>query len=586
MGTLALPQHRSFGGRTWIDPSHGHGEQSIREISRLLSISEGFGQVLAARGLMDPAEAKRFLNPGPEQLHAPASLLDVHLAVSRIYQALEQHESILIFGDNDVDGVAATAILHSYLKRLDARVHYFIPDRLEDGYSLTPQAIEKIRQWGAELVITVDHGSTSVAGALALRREGIDLIITDHHRMGHDRPPAIALVNPQQEDCGYPFAELSAAGVAYKLLCALDQHLTSINYWDARGICHTSPDYYLDLVALATVADMAPLLGENRILVKLGLDQMNSKPRPWLAGLAKEANIRCAISPSTISFKIAPKINALGRVGDPRLGVQFLLTHSFTEARRIARIMLEVNRRRQVLEQQVLALALEQLDACAELPASVLMGECWHPGVIGPIASRIAHLTGKPTVVLTQHQSPLVSGSARAHNRYDILGALGGCADLLERFGGHPTACGLALRPENLPAFIKRFNRIVEADQGRGSSAGFDVLRLDAWIRPDVMSLQFVREMTQLSPFGHRNPEPLLGIRGFCVENPSIFNSRHLRFNVSCPNGHSIDAFAWEQCQWELKLSQRYDIAFMPQLYEGPHGTRVQMKVLDLIPSG
>ncbi|MBI3994326.1 MAG: single-stranded-DNA-specific exonuclease RecJ [Candidatus Lambdaproteobacteria bacterium] len=585
MDALAPSPRRSFGGRTWIDPTHGHGEQSIREISRVLNISEGFGQVLAARGLMDPTEARRFLNPGPEQMHDPACMLGVRPAVLRIHRALEQHESILIFGDYDVDGVASTAILYSYLKRLGARVYYFIPDRLEDGYSLTPQAIEKIRNWGVELVITVDHGSTSVEGALTLRREGIDLIITDHHRLGHDRPAAMALVNPQQEDCAYPFADLAAAGVAYKLLCALDRHLTSINYWDTRGICHTAPDYYLDLVALATVADMAPLLGENRILVKLGLDLMNTKPRPWLAGLTKEANIRCAIAPSTINFKIAPKINALGRVGDPRLGVQFLLTHSFTEARRIARVMLEVNRQRQVLEQEVLALATAQLEECAEHPACVLMGENWHPGVIGSIAARIANQTGKPTVVLTQYRSPLVSGSARAHDRYSVLGALSGCADLLERYGGHPTACGLAMRPENLHDFTRRFNGIVEADRGADGGTGFDTLRLDAWIRPDAMSLQFVREITQLSPFGSRNPEPLLGIRGFSVANPSIFNNRHLRFNVSCPNGHSIDAFAWDQCQWELKLSQRYDIAFMPQLYEGPHGTRIQMKVLDLIPA-
>ncbi len=583
---MPVPREQERGsleGRPWVDSGHNYGLQSIQALCEALNVSESFGHVLAARHLIDPEEARRFLDPGPDQEHPPELMWGMPAAVQRLHAALHGFESILVFGDYDVDGTASAAVLYGYLKRLGARVHYHIPHRLEDGYSLSPQSIERVKNWGVDLVITVDHGSTSVEGARALAQAGIDLIITDHHHMGHERPPAVAIVNPQQAECPYPFKGLAAAGVAYKLICALDRYLRDIRYFERKGICHTAPSYFLDLVALATVADMAPLLGENRVLVKQGLAQMNHKPKPWLSGLARECGVRCAITPHIISIKLAPKINALGRVGNPRLGMQLLLTHAHTEARRLSRMLIEVNRMRQIVEREAWESAQAQLHIMPDTPACILLGTDWHPGIIGSIATRIALQVRKPTVVLTLYEQPYASGSARSHNGYDVLGALDTCSDLLVRYGGHSTASGLSLMPKDLESFVIRFNQVIAEDAGNATSQARP-LEIEAWIRPEMMGQHFVHEIARLSPFGYRNPEPVLAIRGFVIANPCVFNNRHLRFSVTCPNGHEIDAFAWDHSEWIVHQARRYDIAFMPQIYDGPAGARAQIKVLDVIP--
>ena len=458
-------------------------------------------------------------------------------------------------------------------------MHYFIPHRLADGYGFTPASIRKIAEWKADLVITADHGSTDVEAPAQLRKLGIDLIITDHHQLGPTVPDAAALINPQQPGCAYPFKGLAAAGVAYKLICSLDEHLSEMGYWSIRGLCHTSPDYFLDLVALATVADMAPLQGENRILVKMGLEALNSRMRPGLSGLVKECRIRGTITPSVIAFKIAPKINALGRVGDPRLGMQLLLSHSFTEARRLARTLVEVNRARQEIERGVYADACEQMEAMPHHPALILVGHGWHPGVIGSIATRIAFQSRRPTVVLSHQDAPQVIGSARSSENYNVLSVLEACQELLERFGGHPSAAGLMLHHPNLPAFTRFFQEAAERDAAT-ACGGVDCIKIETWIEPEGLTRQFLNEIALMSPFGYGNPEPVVGVRGFTVRDPAVFNSRHLRFSVSCHDGEPVDAYAWDRSEWDVQASARYDIAFMPQL--SADGTRAQIRVVDL----
>jgi single-stranded-DNA-specific exonuclease len=530
---------------------------------------------------MDAEDALRFLNPCEQQLHAPELMLGMKEAVLRLARAIDRFEKILIFGDYDVDGTSATAIFFSYLKRLGARVAYYIPHRITDGYGISPAALREIKSWGADLVITTDFGSTDMAAPRLLREIGADLIITDHHQLGPEKPDAAALVNPQQPGCPYPFKGLSATGVAYKVVCALDHHLTDTGFWERHGTCHTSPGYYLDLVALATVADMSPLLGENRALVKLGLDQINSQPRPGIAGLIRECHVRGPVTPSVISFKLAPKINALGRIGDPRMGVQLLLCRSVMEARRMARYLVELNRQRQVIEREVLVSAMVQAEAMSDRAALVLVGGDWHPGVIGSIASRLAFQTGKPTIVLTLSNQPQVLGSARGGgDGFNILRALETCAPLLARYGGHPGACGLALDPANLNEFKDRFLVAAEQTQGDTVPPNAQPLAIEAWIDPDTLTYAYVEEISRLSPFGYCNPEPVIAVRGVLLGNPIVFNERHLRFNLICPNGHQFDAFAWDHSEWSFTNNGRYDIAFMPQMY-GTGPGRAQVKVVD-----
>ncbi|MCZ6473178.1 MAG: single-stranded-DNA-specific exonuclease RecJ [SAR324 cluster bacterium] len=586
MGDSTTHPRRSLCNQEWTTPEANYQESSLDSLCDNLDISEGLGRILAARDLLNVEDARRFLNPAEDQLHPPREMLGMEAALERIHHSLVNYEKVLVFGDYDVDGTAATAILYNYLKRLGSRIHYYIPHRIKDGYSIGPGVVTKFKAWEVELLITADHGSTAVEGAELLHKEGIDLIVTDHHQLQRERPRCAALVNPHQEGCPYPFKELSAAGVVFKLICALDEYLGERKYWDREGLCYTSPNYYLDLVALATVADMTPLLGENRTLVKLGLDLLNSRPRPGLSGLIKECNIRGKVAPSTISFKLAPRINALGRIGDPGLAVKLMLSHSFTEARKLARHLTAVNKERRAIEQEVFAQALRQVEQLQSAPAYVIVGEDWHPGVMGSIASRIAYQTHRPTIALTRHPDSRLVGSARSWHHYNILEALQSCAGRLIRFGGHPSAAGLSLSEENLEAFTREFYLAVESGGASAPASAGNDLEIDTWVTPDMLNERFFDEVAWLSPFGHRNPEPVLALPGMTIDQPAVFNNRHLKFNVRFPNGRELEAKAWDHLDWHLDQSQRYDLAFVPHIYHSPDGPKSQLKVVDMMHHG
>lgn len=577
-----IDPRRSIGGRTWVDVAGDCGPEALLALCERLNISQGLGKILAARRLLDAEEAQRFLNPVESQLHPPGLMLGMNEAVQRLFSAIERYQKIIVFGDNDVDGTSSATILYSYLKRLGARASYYIPHRILDGYGFTAVTIRKLHAAGAELVVTTDHGSTDLNGPPRLKALGIDVIIVDHHQLGAQKPEPAIVVNPHQPGCPYPFKGLSATGVVFKLVCALDRHLASVDFWARQGLCHTPPAYYLDLVALATVADMSPLVGENRILVKLGLEAMNSHPRPGLAGLIHECHVRGPVTPNTITFKLAPKINALGRIGDPRVGVQLLMSHSYSEARRIARYMVQLNRERQVLEHSALDSAMSLAESQADRPLMLLVGGDWHPGVVGSIASRLSFQTGKPTIVLTLSNAPQVVGSARGGAfGVNILELLDACAPLLIRYGGHPAACGLALDPANLTEFTRRLYEAVEENPALCAGTDSRPLEIESWLEADALTHSFVEELAILSPFGHCNPEPVLAVRGVMLGNPTVFNQRHLRFSLICPNGQAFDAMAWEHSAWSVSPETPYDIAFMPQ--PGESGARTQVKVLDLI---
>lgn len=585
-GIKPLPR-KSISDRVWIDPVQEVTDNHVRDYCQSLGVSERLGRIMLGRNLTDESDAHGFLNPHRDQLYQPRLMKDMDVGVERIVRAIRDYEKIIIFGDYDVDGTASAAILYGYLKRLGARAQYFIPHRIHDGYGFTPVAVQKIQRWQADLVITTDQGSTEVEGAEIMRELGIDLIITDHHQFGEVLPAAMAIINPQRPDCPYPFKGLAAAGVAYKVACALDSRLQELDFFDRQGIRRTDPDYYLDLVALATVADMAPLLGENRILVKMGLEHMNENPRPGLSGLIKECRIRGPVTANAISFKLAPKINALGRIGNPRLGMQLLLSRSYSESRRLARGLMETNRERQVIERHAMENAWEQTDDFANMPGLVLVGPDWHPGVVGMLATRIASQTGKPTVVLTMREPPHITGSVRSNGNVNVLKILESCGHLLERFGGHPNAAGLMIAHENLQAFTQRFqNCLARGLEGCSDLEGgpdFEALRIEAWVEQEDLGSLFFQELERLSPFGYHNPEPLIAVRGLKVDNPNLFNDRHLRFNLQDSAGEVLEAFAWDRSHWELRNQGHYDVAFRPQSFSGFNGTRMQLRIVDLI---
>ncbi|MDH5752476.1 MAG: DHHA1 domain-containing protein, partial [Deltaproteobacteria bacterium] len=342
----------------------------------------------------------------------------------------------------------------------------------------------------------------------------------------------------------------------------------------------TPPDYYLDLVAMATVADMVPLLGENRILVKQGLERLNTRPRPGLSGLIKECRIKGPITPRVISFRMAPKINALGRIGDPKGAMQLLLSRSYSESRMLARELLEANRARQEIEQVALEGAQEQSAAMAHSHALILQGTDWHPGVIGTIATRISTETGKPTIVLTAQDSEYFMGSARSSNNVNILKMLDACAHLLERHGGHPNAAGLVIHKSRFEEFSRLF---LSATKACGKlHCPPENLNIEAWLGQESLTPGFFQEVSRLSPFGYCNPEPMVGMKGVLLGEADLINKRHLRFSLDASGGNRLEAFVRDCPDWELDTNSRYDLAFMPQIYHSPRGPRSQLKVVDI----
>ncbi|MDH4225277.1 MAG: single-stranded-DNA-specific exonuclease RecJ [Deltaproteobacteria bacterium] len=573
--------------KLWTDPVVDYSNEDLHSFCSKLDISTEVGMILASRNRMDAEGAFRFLNPQAGQLHDPWLLRGMDTTVDRLLHAILHYQKIFIFGDNDVDGTASTALLYGYLKAVGGRVHYFIPDRLRDGFSLHPDTAQRLVASKAELVVTVDNGSGAVDGVDLLRRNGIDTLITDHHQVPPMQPAALAMVNPQHPDCRYPFKDLSAAGVAYKIIKALHQHCARMDVFSQRGITPPNPDYNLDLVALATVADMSPLVGENRILVRLGFEMMEFHPRPGLVGLLKECNVRGGISPRLIHTKIAPKINAMGRVGDPSIGVKLLLTHSYGEGRRLSRILCDTNRKRQEIEGLALALSEAQVAEQMENPAFVLVGKDWHPGILGILASRIASQYNKPTVVLTQHHGEISQGSARGVEGFDLLSVLKSCEGLLDRFGGHTNAAGLALPSNRLDAFARRFQAATKdcrdsAGRQAKDNPSKDKLAIDTWVNQDHFTRGFVEEISRLSPFGFGNPEPVVALRDVSLEKPMVLNSRHLKFQVSCHNGPEVEAFGWDAAQHNLDLSRRYDLALAPQVSQLGDSTRTTFRLVDV----
>jgi single-stranded-DNA-specific exonuclease len=326
---------------------------------------------------------------------------------------------------------------------------------------------------------------------------------------------------------------------------------------------------------------MSPLVGENRVLVKLGLDLINTRPRPGLAGLIRESNIRGGISPSTINFKLAPKINALGRIGDPRLGMQILLAHSFTEGRRLARHLATVNRMRQEIERNVLSSAMRQVEEAHDPSAFVLVGNDWHPGVIGIIATRIAYQYQRPTVVITLANHRQALGSARGCGAIGVLDALASCENLLDRFGGHANACGLALQPERVSEFRDRFSAFIQENHGAAPAAGQRSIEIETWIDPALLDSRFCDEIARLSPFGYGNPEPVFGVRALNMDHPAVTQSRRLRFQLAGAR-YTDECVGWDQAEWTRNLSGSFDVALTPQLLYGPEGVRSNFRVVDM----
>ena len=533
--------------------------------------------ILTARGITDPAEALTLL-AGEEDLSDPFLLTDMQKACECIWQAIDNGETIVVFGDYDVDGVTATALLYQHLKGMGAMVKCMLPSREGDGYGLSRNAIQSIHDKGYQLIVTVDNGISAVEEAEFAAELGIDLIITDHHLPPETLPKAVAVVDPRRLDDTSPFKGLCGAGVAFKLCAALDG-------------CPPEEmlDYCGDLAAVGTVADVMPLTGENRTLVKSGLRQLQNTDRPGLEALLEEVGLAGRpITAENISYAIAPRINAAGRMDSAVTALQLVLCEDPDRAEELAHKLNEINVKRQETELEIFKAAqvlLEQQPERLEDRVMLLWGRDWHPGVIGIVASRLVERTGRPVIVVTVDEHGECKGSGRSVPGFNLHACIGSCADLLIRYGGHAMAAGLSVREENLPELRRRLNEWAARECPVLHTAP---LECDLPIHLDRVTVDSVRRIDALAPFGAENPTPVFLLQSAVVDGVyPVSEGRHSRLRLRQGNA-SVYAvwFGMPPEQLPYTMGDVVDAALNLSVYESARGAQLSGRILDLHPAG
>jgi single-stranded-DNA-specific exonuclease len=557
-------------------------------LARELGVTPTVAGLLIARGHDTPAAAHLFLNPCLEHLHDPFLLPDAEAAAERIARALDSGEKILVHGDYDVDGVAAAALFTRLLQTLGAAVECFIPHRQHDGYDLQVETVRRAAQEGVGLIVTVDCGILAFEAADAARELGVDLVITDHHQPDRERlPAAIAVVNPCRLDSSYPFRDLTGVGVAYKVALAV---------LNRRGVPDDSfRRNFLDLVALGTVSDCLPLVGENRVLVRFGLDALAASRKPGVRALLAAAKTPKPTA-SSIAFGLGPRLNAVGRLDAAELACRLLLTREEAEARELAARVERCNQERQATQSRVVAEAMEQADELdlRRTPVIVLANSHWHAGVVGIAAAKVAETTHRPAVLIAL-EGATGRGSARSVDGFHILEALRRCSDHLVRVGGHASAAGFEIRTEAVPGLREALIRV--AAESLPAEPAAPALLLDDLLLPHEITERLARELGMLEPFGHGNPEPLFGSQGLPVARIQRLNPRsqgtadHLKLQLRLAGSHGkgemVEAVWWRNGHRAEGLSENaeVDLCFRLELDTYWGDGRLRLNVREMRPS-
>ena len=547
----------------------GRAQALARELGAPVAVAHA----LVNRGMLDADAARRFLEPGIEDLHDPFLLRDLDVAVSRIERALAAGERIFVHGDYDVDGITSTFLLSSVLRRLGARVEVRIPHRTRDGYGLSVEAMNEAQRRGCGLVVTVDCGVTAVEAVARGRELGLDTIITDHHEPPAVLPAALAIVNPRRSGCAYPFKALAGVGVAFKLAEALLR---------GRGGLEQAREY-LDVVALGTIADVVPLVGENRVLARLGLESLNRTPRMGLKALMEVSGLSGrAVTSRQVAFLLAPRINAGGRMGNAEQGLRLLLARDPVEARDLAQSLEDDNQSRRKYDEDALAEAAQRVETELGWPecASILLwSEHWHAGVLGIVASRLVERFHRPAV-LVRLDGERGRGSGRSVPGLDLNAVLAECGDLLEAYGGHAFAAGLTVHRSRLPELRSRLERLVGERLPEDARVPPPEV-IDAEVNLADCDLAMVDWLERMSPHGLDNPEPLFQAAGLTVDSAStVGEGRHLRLQVRDDTGSAeVIGFGLGARADEIRGARRCTLAFVPTRNEWRGEVRVQLKV-------
>lgn len=521
----------------WVKPLPEPG--LISALQEGIQVTTFTAAMLLRRGLADFESAKNFFNPDLSHLHDPLQMQDMPQALARLEKAIENQEKILVYGDYDVDGTTSVAMVYGFLSRFHAQIDHYIPDRYTEGYGVSWQGIAYAENQGVQLIIALDCGTKSVDKVAEARKKGIDFIICDHHKPGEELPDAVALLNPKRDDCAYPFKELSGCGVGFKLLQAyVDKHqLDPALLW---GL--------LDLVAISIACDIVQVTGENRVLLKVGLDQLNTQPRPGLKMLVERAGISYPVDVGNLVFGIGPRINASGRIAHASLALRLLLTEDLATCKQLAEEVDKQNILRRSYDEEI---TTEALSLIAEhLPdhyATVLYRENWHKGVIGIVASRCIEKYYRPTIIFTLSNGKL-AGSARSVHGFDIHEAIGACEHLLEQYGGHQYAAGLTMPKENFDAFSHAFEQVVR--QHIREEQRYPVISLEGLLKLQQVNWKFYKVIERMAPFGPGNMRPVF-VSEVTVKQKWLLKEKYLKMQVGDDSTDTaFDALAFEFGSW------------------------------------
>lgn len=517
--------------RLWIFPDISIDDR--QGLVRALSISHVTASILLARGVSSSRVANQWLQREAGSLHDPFLLPDIETGIERLRRACATHELVCFYGDYDVDGMSATSLYLTFFRSIGLRAFAYIPHRTQEGYGLNAAAITHLRAQGVSLLVTSDCGTTSHREIALAASLGMDVLVTDHHQTDEAIPPARAVMNPHRRDAVYPFPALCSAALAYKVSEAYQ-----MRYGGSRALL----DGQLDLVALATVADVVPLIDENRVFVREGLARITAGDRPGLRALKRVASIDRPCTTGTLSFKLVPRLNAAGRLDHAMLGVELLTSEQDGPAQALAERLDALNRARQRIEDAVLRELEAGLPSSGTDSAVVAWSRGWHLGVVGIVAARMVDRYHRPAVVLSVDERGIGKGSVRSIPGFDAYAALAECRDLLEAFGGHPGAAGLTIREDRLLAFRDRFQAVASKHEAVRSDP---TLHVDAEVQLSQVDLGLIRELDRLHPFGAGNPEPTLAVRNLKVLDARVVGVGHLKLTVRQGNSFPFSSIGF-----------------------------------------
>jgi len=552
----------------------------VEGLSKVLNINNTLAALLIQRGVTNFDEAKKFFRPSINDLHDPFLMKDMDKAIERIDLALANNEKILVYGDYDVDGTTAVALVYSFLKEIASKgtVDFYLPDRYKEGYGVSFAGVDFAAANGFSLIIALDCGIKGNDKVKYALEGGIDFIICDHHHPGDELPPAVAVLDPKRDDCGYPFDELSGCGIGFKLVQA---------YCQVHDIPFEELEKYLDLVAISTAADIVPVTGENRILVYYGLQWLNKNPRPGIKAILELAQIKRDLNVSDVVFIIGPRINAAGRIQDARQAVDLLISANHTDALTEGVTINETNVERRGLDMKITEEALIKIQENPKFigrKTTVLFDAQWSKGVIGIVASRLIDKYYRPTVILTESNG-FATGSARSVKDFDIYNAIESCSDLLEQFGGHMYAAGLTMKLENVDKFSERFEEIVASTIHENSLR--QEISIDADINISDITPSFFNVLKQFAPFGPGNMNPF-----FRTENvrdtglSRVVGNNHLKLNLAEneTTRFGVDGIGFGLGQYHPFINRRipFDICYTVEENSFNGKTSLQLNVKDI----